>query len=295
MRIFLTGCALVALAACQPKIPDSAAGVGFDNAILSPGTQPAAAPAALPPATAVSQEPLAQPAPTRVAAAPKPKPQPKPQSAAKPMRTTATAAPPPKPKPKPKPTVTAAAATTTTVAATSTATRAATNATTDDPTAPRARTTGAAQTTSDGVVHASPSNPAPVLMNNPGISDENNFEAVGSRRSIEDDAERLANNRANYEVIQPTALPKRTNTGPNIVAYALSTQHAVGTKAYGRMGLTTKSRHQKACAKYPTSSDAQSAFLSKGGPKKDRLGLDPDGDGYACGWDPTPYRQAARN
>ncbi len=79
------------------------------------------------------------------------------------------------------------------------------------------------------------------------------------------------------------------------MAYALSTQHAVGTKAYSRMGLTTKSRHQKACAKYSTSSDAQTAFLSKGGPKKDRLGLDPDGDGYACGWDPTPYRQAARN
>ena len=74
-----------------------------------------------------------------------------------------------------------------------------------------------------------------------------------------------------------------------------SLQHAVGTKAYSRLGLTTKSRHQKACAKYATSSDAQTAFLSKGGPKKDRLGLDPDGDGYACGWDPTPYRQAARN
>ncbi|WP_127112679.1 hypothetical protein [Shimia sediminis] len=289
MRVFLTGCALVALAACQPKIPDSAAGVGFDNAILSPNTQPAASSTALPPASAVSQETLVKPAPTQVAAAPRPQP------ATQPMATTATAAPAPKPKPqpKPKPTTTAAAAPATT--ATSTATRAATTATTDDPTAPRARTAGSAQTTSDGVVHASPSNPAPVLMNNPGISDENNFEAVGSRRSIEDDAERIANNRANYEVIQPTALPKRTDTGPNIVAYALSTQHAVGTKAYSRMGLTTKSRYQKACAKYPSSSDAQSAFLAKGGPKKDRLGLDPDGDGYACGWDPSPYRQAARN
>lgn len=278
MRVFLTGCALVALAACQPRIPDSAAGVGFDNAHLSPQTQPATTTttAALPPATAVSQEPLTAPT---VAAAP----------AVKPMATTATAAPPPKPKPQPAPVVTAAAA------PSPTATRAASSATAVDPTVPRSRTAGAPQTTSDGVVHASPSNPAPVLMNNPGISDENNFAAVDSRRSIEDDAARLANNRANYEVIQPTALPKRTNAGPNIVAYALSTNHAVGTKAYGRIGLTTKARHEKACAKYQSDSDAQSAFLSRGGPRKDRLGLDPDGDGYACGWDPTPYRQAARN
>ncbi|WP_299353711.1 hypothetical protein [uncultured Shimia sp.] len=277
MRVFLTGCAVLALAACQPKIPDSAAGVGFDNAILSPQSQPAASNAAVPPPASVSQETLATPAPAPVVA---------PASTAaasttssQPMATTATAVPPPKPVAQP----------------TSTATRTATNTTATDPTAPTSRSTGAPQTTTDGVVHASPSNPAPVLMNNPGISDENDFEAVGSRRSIEADAARTANNRANYEVIEPTAVPKRTNTGPNIVAYALSTNHAVGTKAYSRMGLTSQSRHQKACAKFGSGSDAQTEFLSRGGPKKDRLGLDPDGDGFACNWDPTPYRQAARN
>ena len=32
------------------------------------------------------------------------------------------------------------------------------------------------------------------------------------------------------------------------------------------------------------------AFLEAGGPKRDRKGLDPDGDGFACAWDPRPFR-----
>lgn len=163
-----------------------------------------------------------------------------------------------------------------------------------EPPAPRVRQPGQPQTTPDGIVHASPNNPAPVLMDNPGISDENDFEAVGSRRSIKDDAARLQANRNNYKVIQPTAVPQRTETGPNIVAYALSLTHPVGTKAYRRVNLFPKSHYTKACAGYASDNDAQSAFLANGGPKRDRKGLDPDGDGYACGWNPEPYRRAAR-
>jgi hypothetical protein len=29
--------------------------------------------------------------------------------------------------------------------------------------------------------------------------------------------------------------------------------------------------------------------LARGGPDKDPRGLDPDGDGFACGWDPAPF------
>lgn len=275
MRPLVIGSAVLALAACQPKIPDSAAGVGFDNAVMSP--RPTVEVAAVPPARAVSEESLASPvpppSPTRTTAAVKPKP----DSTLKPLATTETA----RPKPAAKPPATPPATPAVTVASV--------------PPAPSRSAPGEAQKTPDGIVHASPNNPAPVLMNNPGISDENNFEAVGSRRSIEDDAQRMANNKANYQVISPTAVPQRTNSGPNIVAFALSTRHAPGTKTYARMGLTTQSRHQKACSKYATDSEAQSAFLSKGGPKKDRLGLDPDGDGYACSWDPTPFRRAASN
>ena len=39
---------------------------------------------------------------------------------------------------------------------------------------------------------------------------------------------------------------------------------------------------------------AQIEFLERGGPARDRLGLDPDGDGYACAWDPTPFRKASQ-
>ena len=37
---------------------------------------------------------------------------------------------------------------------------------------------------------------------------------------------------------------------------------------------------------------AQEAFLAQGGPQSDRKGLDPDGDGFACDWDPRPFRAA---
>ncbi len=32
-----------------------------------------------------------------------------------------------------------------------------------------------------------------------------------------------------------------------------------------------------------------------GGPERDQFGIDPDGDGYACRWDPSPFRKAVGN
>jgi hypothetical protein len=126
--------------------------------------------------------------------------------------------------------------------------------------------------------------------NHTTISDEQDFGAVSARETIESDKERIARNRANYEVVQPTALPQRTgNTGPNIVAFALSTTHAPGTPVYRRSGFGGKGA---ACARYGSSDLAQEAFLAEGGPERDRKGLDPDGDGFACGWDPRPFRAA---
>ena len=49
---------------------------------------------------------------------------------------------------------------------------------------------------------------------------------------------------------------------------------------------------ERACAKYSSSDLAQSDFLAQGGPRRDRLGLDPDGDGFACAWNPQPFRAA---
>ncbi len=144
------------------------------------------------------------------------------------------------------------------------------------------------------VINASPANAAPPILNNPGISDENSFDAVSSRESIESDAARIAANRQQYEVIQPTALPTRAgNDQPNVVQYALQTSHPRGTRVHRRLNIASASKYQRNCAQYASADEAQIDFLSFGGPERDRKGLDPDGDGYACGWDPAPFRRVS--
>lgn len=123
------------------------------------------------------------------------------------------------------------------------------------------------------------------------ISDEQDFEAVSARETIESDAARIERNRAQYVVIQPGALPVRPGeTGPNIVAYALATNNAPGVPLYKRSGSGRNAAAN--CAKYGSPDLAQEAFLESGGPERDRKGLDPDGDGFACSWDPRPFRTA---
>lgn len=142
-------------------------------------------------------------------------------------------------------------------------------------------------------LEASPSNPPPAVTNAAGISRENDFEAVGAQRSIEADAARREALKAQYQVVSTTDLPaRRGSTGPNIVEYALSTSHPKGQGIYVRRGFNLQAKYTRNCAKYPSADLAQAEFLEKGGPKRDRLGLDPDGDGYACTWDPQPFRAA---
>lgn len=125
---------------------------------------------------------------------------------------------------------------------------------------------------------------------NPTMSDENDFDAVASRETIESDRERIERNRAEYVVVQPEALPPRPGSnGPNIVAYALATTHSPGVQMYSRSALFRRDP-AIACAKFTSSDLAQEAFLARGGPERDPLGLDPDGDGFACSWDPRPFR-----
>lgn len=127
---------------------------------------------------------------------------------------------------------------------------------------------------------------------NAGISDEQDFNAVSARETIESDAERKARNAAQYEVVQPTPLPERPgDTGPNIVEFALTTTNNPGEQIYSRSSIRVSST-AAACARYASADQAQEAFLKAGGPKKDGKGLDPDGDGFACDWDPRPFRTA---
>ncbi len=160
----------------------------------------------------------------------------------------------------------------------------------------QARANAAAVNSGQAPVDASPSNPAPAAVSNPGISSEQDFGAVSSQRSIESDAQRIATNRQQYRVIEPTDLPTRPGSNqPNIVAYALQTNNPVGAQIFRRTNLRSAQRHVAACAGYPSPDQAQIDFLSRGGPQRDRKGLDPDGDGYACSWDPTPFRGARAN
>lgn len=125
------------------------------------------------------------------------------------------------------------------------------------------------------------------------ISDEQDFSAVAARETIESDAERIAANRARYQVVEPTELPQRPGENLSLVVrFALATDNPKGQPLYSRSMLFAKARFDRNCAKYPSSEEAQEAFLKRGGPQRDPMGLDPDGDGFACYWDPAPFRQA---
>lgn len=236
------------LAACQPEVPESGAGVGFQdynsyirNTYTPP---PAAAPAPAPAAPAAGFDPAA--------------------ASAAIDRASGTA---------PAPAAPAAAAP-------------------SDPAAlgslPADRPRGGAPA---GIKEES-GEVAGATGDHTGISDEQDFAAVASRETIESDAERIARNRAQYVVVQPKDLPQRPgDTGPNIVEFALATTHAPGTQMYSRSKLSMRDPNV-ACAKFASPDLAQQEFLAKGGPDKDRMGLDPDGDGFACGWDPRPFRTA---
>ena len=79
---------------------------------------------------------------------------------------------------------------------------------------------------------------------------------------------------------------------PNIVSYALQTNNPVGQSIYSRSRSFNEDRYRRACAEFASPDQAQAAFLAAGGPERDRRGLDPDGDGFACFWDPSPFRTA---
>ncbi len=135
-----------------------------------------------------------------------------------------------------------------------------------------------------------------LLARGPGISDENDFGAVSGRVSIEDDAARIAAQRQLYQVVEPEAVPDRpgSDSFDDIVRYALATNNSVGQPVYSRSGGSAD-RAARACARYDGPNDAQQAFLNSGGPQRDSRGMDPDGDGFVCGWNPAPFRLAVRN
>lgn len=132
-------------------------------------------------------------------------------------------------------------------------------------------------------------------QNPTAVTDNNSFEKVTSERSRQQDAARLQRNREQYVIIEPTELPKRPGSDvPNIVAYAVATTNPPGTQLYKRGPFDTQAASARACARYVSADTAQEAFLKSGGPKRDPKKLDPDGDGFACEWDPTVFRSVKK-
>ncbi len=153
-----------------------------------------------------------------------------------------------------------------------------------------------ASTAQDGVLGASQgADPAAGSGPGPDIDPQADEGADAPRGEQIDLAEEQVDPPAPEQPVSQGDAPAEVDSGaPNVVDYALSTQHAVGETQHSRRGLFAERRFQRNCAEFENQDLAQEEFLRQGGPEEDPLGLDPNGDGFACWWDPEPYRAAAR-
>lgn len=155
---------------------------------------------------------------------------------------------------------------------------------------------GNATTFDPNALPPAPNVPPRSVGDNPTISDEQSFDAVAGRETIESDAQRRAEQAERLVVVEPVPLPtQRSDSGPNIVQYAINAPNQKGQQWYSRSILSGDNRFQRNCATYANPDEAQRDFLRRGGPERDMRGIDPDGDGFACGWDPAPFRLATGN
>ena len=76
----------------------------------------------------------------------------------------------------------------------------------------------------------------------------------------------------------------------NVAKFARDTKNKKGEKIFNRVSFSIYDNWNE-CSKFNTKDEAQRKFLKDGGPYKDRFNLDPDGDGFACDWDPEIYRK----
>ncbi|TPE50514.1 hypothetical protein [Amaricoccus solimangrovi] len=110
--------------------------------------------------------------------------------------------------------------------------------------------------------------------------EEQKIDAAIAQQKLDEDRSKLV-------IVQPGRLPDQVS-GVNIALFARQSTNAVGERIYSRDGGLG---FGSACRKFRSGDDAQRAFLAAGGPTTDQYGLDPDGDGFACDWDPKPYRE----
>ena len=93
-------------------------------------------------------------------------------------------------------------------------------------------------------------------------------------------------------VAAPAPAPQAVSVDVNmdvLATYARATGNNLGEKIYRRLQISREAA-RAACAQFTNADEAQSMLLFRGGPAEDPLNLDPDGDGFACGWSPVPFR-----
>ena len=76
----------------------------------------------------------------------------------------------------------------------------------------------------------------------------------------------------------------------NVAKFARDTKNNKGEKIFTRLSFSIYDNWNE-CSKFKNKDEAQRSFLKDGGPFNDRFNLDPDGDGFACDWDPDIYRE----
>lgn len=103
---------------------------------------------------------------------------------------------------------------------------------------------------------------------------------ASQRKEYDAEGNVIASTASAAPMAQTLAQPATANVG----AYAQASTNAVGQALFPRTGITGS------CSAYPTPDDAQRAFLQAGGPANDSLGIDADGDGFACAFNPATYR-----
>ena len=84
--------------------------------------------------------------------------------------------------------------------------------------------------------------------------------------------------------------PNNNQIEVNVARFARETNNKVGENVFSRNGFSIYN-HWNECAKFKNKDEAQRKFLKTGGPYTDKFNLDPDGDGFACKWDPKAYRK----
>lgn len=159
-------------------------------------------------------------------------------------------------------------------------------------------TTALQTTPSTTPLRPQPVNTQPVNVAGGGIGIDPNDQVLNLSLSTQEEQkrqrdiaeQRRAANRQQLVVVQPEPVPD-TNTNANAIAFARSTTHPVGTKVYNRPTFRSRTQSASVCRRFATTDEAQRQFLGNGGPTTDRFNLDPDGDGFACGFDPETYRK----